>query len=92
MAVMSGISGIPDMARVWSCATPEKVALIDTDRVVTYAELEDRSNRIANRLVAADIRPGSHVGYLGKNSAAFFEVGVVGDMRCAAATPTVMET
>ena len=53
----SGISGIPDMARVWSGKTPDKAALIDTDRVVTYAQLDDRSNRIANTLIAAGIRP-----------------------------------
>jgi hypothetical protein len=63
MAVMSGISGSPDKARVWSRAAPVKAALIDIDRVVTYAELERRSNRIANRLVPTDIRPGAHVGY-----------------------------
>ena len=62
------------MARVWSGKTPDKAALIDTDRVVTYAQLDDRSNRIANTLIAAGIPPGSHVGYLGKNSAAFFEI------------------
>ncbi|MCV7301278.1 AMP-binding protein [Mycobacterium barrassiae] len=74
MTVASGISCIPDMARAWSSKTPDKAALIDQDCVVTYAQLNDRSNRIANALIAAGIRPGSHVGYLGKNSAAFFEI------------------
>ncbi len=76
MTVASGICGIPDMARVWSGKTPDKAALIDADRVVTYAQLDDRSNRIANTLAAAGIPPGSHVGYLGKNSAAFFEIWI----------------
>src|ERR1700687_4186479 len=68
MTVTSGIRCVPDMARFWSAKNPDKAALIDTDRVVTYAQLDDRSNRIANTLTAAGIRPGSHVGYLGKNS------------------------
>ena len=62
------------MARVWAGKTPNKAALIDGGRVVTYTQLNSRSNRIANTLVAAGIRPGSHVGFLGKNSAAFFEI------------------
>ena len=62
------------MARVWSGKTPDKAALIDGGRVVTYAQLNDRSNRIANTLIAAGIRPRSHIGFLGKNSAAFFEI------------------
>jgi acyl-CoA synthetase (AMP-forming)/AMP-acid ligase II len=62
------------MARVWSGKTPDKAALIDGGRVVTYAQLNDRSNRIANTLIAAGIRPGSRIGFLGKNSAAFFEI------------------
>src|ERR1700756_5410412 len=74
--VESDISGVPDMARVLSGKAPDKAALIDGGRVVTYAQLNDRSNRIANTLIAAGIQPGSHVGYLGKNSAAFFEVWI----------------
>jgi acyl-CoA synthetase (AMP-forming)/AMP-acid ligase II len=50
--------------------------LNDGGRVVTYAQLNDRSNRIANTLVTTGVRPGSHVGFLGKNSAAFFEIWV----------------
>jgi len=84
MAGVSGICSVPDMARVWSGKLPHKAALIDFGRVVTYAQLNKRSNRIANTLVATGIRPGSHVGFLGKNSAAFFEVWVgANKARCA---------
>src|ERR1700758_2799734 len=86
MTVVSGISSVPDMARVWSSETPDNAALIDGGRVVTYAQLDERSNRIANTLAAAGVRPGSHVGFLGKNSAAFFEVwGGVNKAGCALA-------
>ena len=74
MTVASGISSIAGIARAWSSKTPDRPALIDADRVVTYAQLNDLSNRIANTLIAKGIRPGSHIGFLGKNSAAFFEV------------------
>ena len=87
MAVASGICCIPDMARHWSDKAPNKAALIDGGRVVTYAQLNDRSNRIANTLIAAGIRSGSHVGYLGKNSAAFFEVWVGANKAGCALAP-----
>src|ERR1700737_3451436 len=87
MTAVSGISAVPDTVRVWSGKTPHKAALIDAGRAVTYAELDDRSNRIANTLVAAGIRPGSHVGYLGKNSAAFFEIWLGANKAGCALTP-----
>jgi acyl-CoA synthetase (AMP-forming)/AMP-acid ligase II len=72
------------MARVWAGKTPKKAALIDSNRVVTFAQLNDRSNRIANALGRARIQPGSHIGFLGKNSAAFFEIWVgVNKAGCA---------
>jgi acyl-CoA synthetase (AMP-forming)/AMP-acid ligase II len=78
---------IPDMARVWSAKTPDKDALIDGGRVLTYAQLNDRSNRIANTLKAAGVPPGSHVGFLGKNSAAFFEIWVGANKAGCALAP-----
>jgi acyl-CoA synthetase (AMP-forming)/AMP-acid ligase II len=84
MTIRAGIRSVPDIARRWSSETPDKAALIDGDRVVTYAQLEERSNRIANTLVTAGIQPGSHIGYLGKNSAAFFEIWIgANKARCA---------
>lgn len=85
--MISGISGIPDIARVWSTKAPEKLALIDAHRVVTYAQLNERSNRIANTLIAARIRPGSHVGFLGKNSAALFELWIGANKAGCALAP-----
>ena len=75
------------MVRVWAGKTPNKAALLDGGRVVTYAQLNSRSNRIANALVAAGVRPGSHVGFLGKNSAAFFEIWVGVNKAGSALTP-----
>ena len=87
MTVTADIRSLPDMARVWSARTPNKAALIDGGRVVTYTQLNDRSNRIANTLAAAGLRPSSHVGFLGKNSAAFFEVWLGVSKAGCALTP-----
>lgn len=75
------------MARVWAGKTPNKAALIDGGRIVTYAELNNRSNRIANTLTAAGIGPGRHIGFLGKNSAALFETWVGANKAGCALAP-----
>src|SRR6516165_10905804 len=75
------------MVRVWAGKTPNKAALLDGGRVVTYAQLNSRSNRIANALIAAGVRPGSHVGFLGKNSAAFFEIWIGANKAGCALAP-----
>jgi acyl-CoA synthetase (AMP-forming)/AMP-acid ligase II len=87
LSITAEIHSLPDMARVWSGRTPNKAALIDGGRVVTYTQLNSRSNRIANTLAASGIRPGSHVGFLGKNSAAFFEIWVGANKAGSALTP-----
>jgi acyl-CoA synthetase (AMP-forming)/AMP-acid ligase II len=75
------------MVRAWSGKTPNKAALLDGGRVVTYAQLNSRSNRIANTLAASGIQPGSHVGFLGKNSAAFFEIWIAANKAGCALAP-----
>jgi acyl-CoA synthetase (AMP-forming)/AMP-acid ligase II len=87
VVLTSDIRCVPDMARVWCDKTPDKPALLDGGRVVSYAQLDDRSNRIANTLLAAGIRPGSHVGYLGKNAAEFFEVWMGANKAACALAP-----
>ena len=49
-------------------AAPAKPALQVGDRVVTYAELERESNRLAHHLAAQGIGTGDHVGLYAKNS------------------------
>jgi acyl-CoA synthetase (AMP-forming)/AMP-acid ligase II len=52
---------------------PDRVALIVADEPRTYAQLEERANRLAHHLAAQGIRPGEHVGVYGFNSHAFVE-------------------
>jgi fatty-acyl-CoA synthase len=53
--------------------SPERTALVGNGRSVTYAELADRTARLAGYLAAAGTRPGDRVAYLGVNAAASFE-------------------
>ena len=49
-------------------AVPDNPAIKVGDRVVTYAELEVDSNRLAHFLSARGVGPGQHVGIYAKNS------------------------
>lgn len=47
---------------------PDRVAVACEDAVATYAQLEDRSNRLAHHLAANGVGAGSHVGLCCRNS------------------------
>jgi acyl-CoA synthetase (AMP-forming)/AMP-acid ligase II len=49
-------------------AAPDKPAVQVGDRVVTYAELESDSNRLAHYLQSRGVKPGDHVAVYAKNS------------------------
>src|SRR6185437_8707796 len=52
--------------------TPNGVALIESGRPITYAELDNRANCIAHLLVGRDVPRGAPVGvYLDRSAAAF---------------------
>jgi O-succinylbenzoate-CoA ligase len=55
--------------------TPEREAYVDSHSGLrlTYRELNERANRLANALLAAGIRKGERVGLLLMNSAEFME-------------------
>lgn len=48
--------------------TPEKTALVDRDRQVTYEELDRLTNRVAQLLVAEGVSKGDRVGILAPKS------------------------
>ncbi len=69
-------------------AWPEKEALIYGPHRVTYAELEQRTNRVTNGLRALGIGEGDHVAVLVKNDHRFVET-LLGALRAGATvTPT----
>ncbi|WP_280338817.1 acyl-CoA synthetase [Nocardia neocaledoniensis] len=47
---------------------PDRVALADDVRSVTYAELEDRANRLAHYLQEQGVQPGDKVGIYSRNT------------------------
>ena len=63
-------SGVREFGR----ATPHRTAVIDGDRRLTFAALDDRSNRLASGLLARGLRPGEPVAVLAGNRMEYFEV------------------
>ncbi len=54
-------------------AFPERLAVACGDDERTYAQLEERTNRLAHHLRTIGVGPGSHVGVYGRNSMALIE-------------------
>ena len=63
---------------------PDSLAVVDRDRSLTYRELDERSDRLAARLVELGVVPGDRVGiYLPK--ALEGVIGIYGAMKAGAA-------
>jgi fatty-acyl-CoA synthase len=60
----------------WATVSPEKPALINaaTGDVVTFRELNDRSNRLAQLMWERGLRRGDHIAILMENHARYFDV------------------
>ncbi|MEQ8661571.1 MAG: AMP-binding protein, partial [Gammaproteobacteria bacterium] len=55
-------------------AHPDQRAVVDGARVLSYAELEARSNRLANALLARGLAPGERFALLARNRLEYLEV------------------
>jgi long-chain acyl-CoA synthetase len=52
----------------------DRVAIVFGDRRITYRELDQRSNRVAQALLAAGVGPQDHVAFVDMNGPEYFEV------------------
>ncbi|HEX6355904.1 non-ribosomal peptide synthase/polyketide synthase [Actinophytocola sp.] len=59
---------VPELFRDQAVRTPDAPAVSQGTTTLTYAELDARSNHVANRLVAAGVRPEDRVGLLAEPS------------------------
>jgi acyl-CoA synthetase (AMP-forming)/AMP-acid ligase II len=60
--------------REFAHSIPKQIAVIDGSQNLTYGELGERSSRVAQALLAADLKPGARVAVLMGNRAEYFEV------------------
>jgi 3-oxocholest-4-en-26-oate---CoA ligase len=58
---------LADLFELAADRVPDRVALIDARRQVSYRQLEERCNRLAHALAAMGVRAGHHVGILATN-------------------------
>jgi acyl-CoA synthetase (AMP-forming)/AMP-acid ligase II len=64
---------VAQLVRDAAAATPHAVAIDGDGKPVTFAELDDVSNRVAHALIAAGVRPGDRVGFVDRNSTQYWE-------------------
>jgi long-chain acyl-CoA synthetase len=65
---------LPDIVRANAARWPHGEALACEDTRLTWEQLDQRSSRVANALIAEGLRPGERVAVLARNNAEFFEV------------------
>lgn len=74
MADGNQITLVKDFTVHFAKRQADKVALKFEDLDLTYGDLEVHSNQIANGLLSHGLKSDERVGYLGKNSHAFYEI------------------
>jgi len=74
MWLHADIKLLPDIVRHRARVNPDKTALIEGSRRRTFRELDAATSRMANAIAREGVKPGSVVGFVGKNSIPFFEI------------------
>jgi long-chain acyl-CoA synthetase len=67
-------TSIADIVRNHARQRPDAPALEFEGATTTFAELDDRSSRLANALAEAGVRAGDRVAFLDKNTPQFFDL------------------
>ena len=65
---------VADITRVQASLRGNEVAFWYKGEETTFSELDARANRVANGLSALGVGPDARVGYLAKNTAAYYEM------------------
>jgi acyl-CoA synthetase (AMP-forming)/AMP-acid ligase II len=82
------IWNLADVVRTNGRLRPDAPAITYGPEVISWSELDQRSNRAASALEADRIRAGDRVAFVGKNSPAYFEV-LFGAAKLSAVTVAV---
>ncbi|MFN8633852.1 MAG: fatty acid--CoA ligase [Chloroflexota bacterium] len=74
MAVQTAVADLGQMIRQQAAIRPDADAFVFEGRRTTFGRLDERANRVANGLLAANLSPQSRIGLLDKNSDTFYEI------------------
>lgn len=74
MIELDGIECVADIPRFQARTRPQETALWFEGQETSFAEVDARANRVANALIAANVKPGDRVAYLGKNMDVYYEI------------------
>lgn len=74
MWLHADVKVLPDIVRYWARVSPDKIALTEAGRTLTYRALDTESNRVAHAVTREGAGTGSVVAFVGTNSFQFFEI------------------
>jgi long-chain acyl-CoA synthetase len=78
---------VADVVREMAASRPDAVAIIHGDHAVSYAELDERSNRLAQVLLTAGAGPGSRIAHLDRSAPEVVELLAAASKIGAVAVP-----
>jgi acyl-CoA synthetase (AMP-forming)/AMP-acid ligase II len=74
MWLHADVKVLPDIVRHRARVMPDKPALVEGRRRLSFGELDTETNRLAHAVARAGARPNSVVAFIGKNSIPFFQI------------------
>jgi acyl-CoA synthetase (AMP-forming)/AMP-acid ligase II len=80
MSDIAELTNLADVVRARAATRGDAIAFEFEGRQTSFAELDILTNRVANALLAAGVKAGERVAYLGKNSDVYFEL-LLGAMK-----------
>jgi acyl-CoA synthetase (AMP-forming)/AMP-acid ligase II len=72
--MMTDAQTLGDIARIQAKNFPDKTALIFEDEPQSYSAFHRHTSQVANKLLQLGVNPNDRIAYLGKNTAAYFEI------------------
>ena len=69
-----GIGNVAGIVRLHAAERPDQIAIVYGDREVTWRDLDERSSRLANALVAAGVTANDRIARIEKNGPDYFEL------------------
>jgi acyl-CoA synthetase (AMP-forming)/AMP-acid ligase II len=81
------VANVADIVRRRAAHSPDAPGMLAPGSVTTFSDLDARSSRVANALLATGVQAGDRVAYIGANAPSFLEVLYGAAKIGAVATP-----